>query len=105
MECARTRFLRQSNSLELCPDWPEKRPSESIYKTNEILTFWLQWPSDVAIRVSRACFFFFLNDVNLLLKTHFPREKLTFEGVITHLELRSPMFREKCICFFLWEFQ
>ena len=60
MECARTRFLRQSNSLELCPDWPEKRPSKSIYKTNEILTFWLQWPSDVAIRVSRACFFFLL---------------------------------------------
>ena len=58
MECARTRFLRQSNSLELCPDWPQKRPSKSIYKTNEILTFWLQWPSDVAIRVSRACFFF-----------------------------------------------
>ena len=60
MECARTRFLRQSNSLELCPDWPQKRPSKSIYKTNEILTFWLQWPSDVAIRVSRACFFFLL---------------------------------------------
>ena len=60
MECARTRFLRQSNSLELCPDWPEKRPSKSIYKTNEILTFWLQRPSDVAIRVSRSCFFFLL---------------------------------------------
>ena len=58
MECARTRFLRQSNSLELCPDWPEKRPSKSIYKTNEILTFWLQRPSDVAIRVSRCCLFF-----------------------------------------------
>ena len=58
MECARTRFLRQSNSLELCPDWPQKRPSKSIYKTNEILTFWLQRPSDVAICVSRACFFF-----------------------------------------------
>ena len=60
MECARTRFLSQSNFLELCPDWPEKRPSKSIYKTNEILTFWLHWPSDVAIRVSRSCFFFLL---------------------------------------------
>ena len=60
MECARTRFLRQSNSLEMCPDWPEKRPSKSIYKTNEILTFWLQRPSDVAICVSRSCFFFLL---------------------------------------------
>ena len=45
-------------------------------------------------------FFSSQNDVNLLLKTHFPREKLTFEGVITHLELRSPMFREKCMIFF-----
>ena len=104
MECARTRFLRQSNSLELCPDWPEKRPSTSIYKTNEILTFWLQWPSDVAIRVSRACFFFLLKWCKSTSENPFSREKLTFEGVITHLELRSPMFREKCMIFFYGNF-
>ena len=49
-------------------------------------------------------FFFCENDVNLLLKTDFPREKLTFEGVATHLELRSPMFGEKCMFFFYGNF-
>ena len=50
-------------------------------------------------------FFSSENDVNLLLKTHFPREKLTFEGVITHLELRSPMFGETCISKSMSEFE
>ena len=90
--------------MELCPDWPQKRPLKSIYKTNEILTFWLQRPSDVAICVARACFFFCRNDAYVSLKTKFSREKLTFEGVITHLELRSPMFGEFCICFFYRNF-
>ena len=91
--------------MELCPDWPEKRPSKSIYKTSEILTVWLQRPSDVAIRVSLAVFFFFQKDANLSLKTHFSREKLTFEGAAMHLELRSPMFGEKCIAKFICDFQ
>ena len=45
-------------------------------------------------------FFFFQKDANLSLKTRFSREKLTFEGAVMHLELRSPMFGEFCICFF-----
>ena len=47
-----------------------------------------------------AAYFFFQNDANPCLKTKNSREKLTNEGVITHLELRSPMFGESCICFF-----
>ena len=35
---------------------------------------------------------------------HFCSEKLTFEGVITHLALRSPMFGEKCMIFFYGNF-
>ena len=33
------------------------------------------------------------------------REKLTFEGAAMHLELRSPMFGEKCIAKFICDFQ
>ena len=104
MECARTRFLRQSNSLELCPDWPEKRPSKSIYKTYEILTFWLQWPSDVAIRVSRACFFFLLKWCKFTSENPFSEGEAHFWRAETHLTLRSPMFGEFCICFFYRNF-
>ena len=50
-------FLKWSNSLELRIDWSSKRPSQSIYKINEIVTFWLQWSSDIAIR--SFCFVFF----------------------------------------------
>ena len=105
MECARTRFLRQSNSLELCPDWPEKRPSKSIYKTNEILTFWLQWPSDVAIRVSRACFFFLLKWCKSTSENPFSEGEAyfwrchnAFGATLTDVSWKMHMF-------FLWEFQ
>jgi len=76
MECARSMLLRQSYSLELCPDWPEKRPSKSIYKTNEILTFWLQRPSDVRIRASRCCLFF----LSKKCKSTFENQKLEGEA-------------------------
>ena len=105
MECARTRFLRQSNSLELCPDWPEKRPSKSIYKTNEILTFWLQRPSDVAIRVSRSCFFFLLKWCKSTSENPFSEGEAyfwrchnAFGATLTDVSWKMHMF-------FLWEFQ
>ena len=51
-----------------------------------------------------AAYFFFQKDANPCLKTKNSREKLTNEGAITHLELRSPMFGESCICFFYGNF-
>ena len=42
---------------------------------------------------------------NLPLTTKNSREKLIVEGAITHLELRSPMFGEKCRSKFMCEFQ
>ena len=48
-----------------------------------------------------AAYFFFQKDANPCLKTKNSREKLTNEGAIMHLELRSPMFGESCICFFM----
>ena len=65
MECAWSRFLRQGNSLELWFVWFEMLPSKGIYKTNEILSFWLQRPSDLAIRVSRSCFFFLVEMIQI----------------------------------------
>ena len=72
-------FLKWNNSLELCIDWSSKRPSQSIYKINEIFTFWLQWSSDIAIR--SFCFLFFLrpNDAKSRLRSKNSREKLTLQ--------------------------
>ena len=50
-------------------------------------------------------FVFCQKDSNPLLKTKNSREKLTFAGAETHLELCSPMFGETCISIFMCDFQ
>ena len=52
-----------------------------------------------------AAYFFFPKNAIPPLKTTNSREKLTFEGAITHLELCSPMFGEKCIAKFICDFK
>ena len=52
-----------------------------------------------------AAYFFFPKNANPPLKTKNLREKLTFEGAIMHLELRSPMSGEKSVSKFMSEFQ
>ena len=104
MECARTCDLSWERRFGTVPWRPETMPSKSIYKTNEILTCWLQWPSDVAIRVSRACFFFLLKWCKFTSENQFSEGEAHFWRAETHLTLRSPMFGEFCICFFYRNF-
>ena len=100
MECARTRFLRQSNSLEPCPDWPEKRPSKSIHfilRNIDIL-------DAAAFRCSHSCLsrlFFFLVK---MMQIYFWKPIFRGRSLLLKVSLRIWSYAHRCFVKNAWFF-
>ena len=77
---------------------------KNTIKTNDIFTFLSEMASEVFRRSFCCCYFVVGKNANPPLKTKNSREKLTFKGAETHLELRSPIFGDNPLSTYMSEF-